>query len=163
MPIEIAPDARVSKFADIEDSVRGTRIVVGSGTMIDSFVKIKPAGGTGDCVIGAGCWINSGCVIYTGNGFSMADRSGLAANVTIAPVNHAYLERDLPIPEQGFVASRGGIIIEEDVWVGANCVLLDGAVLRRGCVIAAGSVVHREIPAYTVWGGNPLRKITERK
>ena len=37
---------------------------------------------------------------------------------------------------------RGGIVIEDDVWIGANCVLLDGAVLRRGCVVGAGSLVR---------------------
>ena len=45
--ILIAPSARVSKLADIEDSVRGTKIIIGEEVMIDAFVKIKPVGGTG--------------------------------------------------------------------------------------------------------------------
>ena len=50
MTIEIHPEARVSRLADIEDSVRGTRIAIGAGCMIDSFVKIKPVGGSGDVI-----------------------------------------------------------------------------------------------------------------
>jgi hypothetical protein len=52
--IDIAPGARVSPLADIEDSVRGSRIVVGEGAVTDAFVKIKPAGGDGDVVIRSG-------------------------------------------------------------------------------------------------------------
>ena len=46
-------------------------------------------------------------------------------------------------------------MIEDDVWIGANCVLLDGAVLRRGCVVAAGSLVRSELPAYSICRGIP--------
>ena len=53
--IKIDPTARVSPMADIEDSVRGTLIEIGARVMIDSFVKIKPTGGSGD---GAGCGCN---------------------------------------------------------------------------------------------------------
>jgi virginiamycin A acetyltransferase len=58
--LTIAPSARVSRFADIEDSQRGSRIVIGDDVVIDAFVKIKPAGGSGDVVIGRGTVINSG-------------------------------------------------------------------------------------------------------
>ena len=51
MTIEIHPDAKVSAFADIEDSTRGSRIVLGKGSEIDSFVKVKPAGGSGDLIV----------------------------------------------------------------------------------------------------------------
>lgn len=131
--------------------------MVGPGAVLDSFVKIKPAGGMGDVEIGPECVINSGCVLYTGNGIRMGARVAVAANCTFAPANHEFRRRDLPIRAQGFRPSKGGIVIEDDVWIGANCVLLDGAVLRRGCVIAAGSVVRGEVPAYSIQGGSPLR------
>ena len=62
----------------------------------------------------------------------------------------------------GFLPGKGGIVIEDDVWIGANCVLLDGATLRRGCVIAAGTLVKGECEAYTVYAGNPARPIGKR-
>lgn len=155
--IDIHPAARVSPLCDIEDSTRGTRIVVGARSTLDAFVKIKPAGGLGDLLIGEDCAINSGCVLYTGNGIVLGNGVAVAANCTFAPTNHGFMRRDLTIRQQGFLPSKGGIVVEDDVWIGANCVLLDGAVLRRGCVIGAGSVVRGEVPAYSIQAGNPLQ------
>lgn len=161
--IEIHPSARVSALADIEESVRGTRIVVGARSMIDSFVKIKPVGGAGDLVIGEDCAINSGCVLYTGNGILLGKGIAVAANCTFAPVNHEFKERDKPIRSQGFRPSKGGIVIEDDVWIGANCVLLDGAHIEIGCVVAAGTVVRDRLASFGVYAGNPVRRVGERR
>jgi virginiamycin A acetyltransferase len=160
--IDIHPMARISRLADIEDSLRGTRFVVGAHSMVDSFVKFKPAGGCGDVIIGEHVAINSGCVIYSGNGIRIGNHVAIAANCTLAPVNHAYSRRDRLIAQQGFLPSRGGIVIEDDVWIGANCVLLDGAVLRRGCVVGAGSLVRGEVAAYSVQAGHPLACLGQR-
>lgn len=159
----ISPEARISPLADIEDSVRGTRIEIGPGCQVDAFVKIKPVGGSGDVVIGSACYLNSGTVIYSGNGITIGDHVLIAANTTLAAVNHEYRARDKLIVEQRFKPSRGGIVIEDDVWIGANCVVLDGARIRRGCVVAAGSVVRGELPEYAVCAGNPAVPKTYRK
>jgi acetyltransferase-like isoleucine patch superfamily enzyme len=159
----ISPTAKVSALADIEDSTRGTRIVIEDGVMIDAFVKIKPAGGSGDVIIGAGSYINSGCVLYTGHGIRIGANVLIAANCTLAPTNHEIRDRSRLIREQGFSPSRGGIVIEDDVWVGANSVLLDGAILRRGCVVGAGSVVREELPEYSINVGSPARTVSWRK
>ncbi|MEQ8166848.1 MAG: acyltransferase [Alphaproteobacteria bacterium] len=153
--LEISPDARISPLADIEDSVRGSRIIIHPGVCIDSFVKFKPAGGMGDVVIGRGTTINSGCVLYTGNGITIGEHCAIAANCTFAPVNHAYQDSSRLIVEQGFQESRGGICIGNDVWIGANCVILDGAVIGAGAVIAAGTIVRDELPPYSVSRGIP--------
>jgi virginiamycin A acetyltransferase len=158
----ISPDARVSPLADIEDSVRGSRIVVEDGAVIDSFVKIKPAGGSGDVVIGSRTVINSGCVLYTGHGIRIGRNVLVAANCTFAPTNHEFRDPDRPIREQGFRPSKGGILIEDDVWIGANSVLLDGAILRHGCIVGAGSVVRSELPAYSINVGVPARTVGQR-
>ena len=160
--IRIHPTATVSALADIEDSSRGTIIQIGAESTIDSFVKIKPAGGAGHLHIGEKTTINSGCVLYTGNGIVIGNYVAIAANCTFAPVNHCFDDICAPIINQGFLSSRGGIIVESNVWIGANCVLLDGAVVRTGCIIAAGSVVRGELAANCVYGGNPLRLIRKR-
>lgn len=162
MTIEIDPTALVSRFADIEDSVRGTRIVICANAMIDSFVKIKPAGGSGDVIIGDGSYINSGCVIYTGNGVKIGKGCAIAANCTFASTNHAYKKRNVPFTKQGFLPSKGGIVVGDDVWVGANCVILDGAKIGDGCVVGASSIVRGHLEPYGVYGGSPLRKLGER-
>lgn len=159
----IDPSARISPLADIEDSVRGSRIEIGAGVVVDSFVKIKPAGGSGDLAIGAGSVINSGCVLYTGNGVVIGRGVLVAANCTFASVSHEYASRDVPIAKQGFRPGKGGIRVGDDVWIGAGCVILDGAVIGSGCVIAAGSVVRGVLEPYKVYGGNPLSEIGERR
>jgi virginiamycin A acetyltransferase len=153
--LRISPDAKISAMADIEESKRGTLIDIEAGCVIDSFVKIKPVGGAGAIVIRSNSYINSGTVIYSGNGVDIGSNVLIAANCTIAPVNHQFLSRNRLIVEQRFMESRGGVIIEDDVWIGCNSIILDGAILRRGCVIGAGSLVRDEIPEYSICVGNP--------
>lgn len=158
-----AETARVSKLADIEESVRGSTLSIGADSVIDSFVKIKFVGGTGNIEIGTSCFINSGCVLYSGNGINIANDVSIAANCVLAPVNHAYKDLSIPINKQGFNPSKGGIIIEDDVWIGAGCVILDGAVIKKGSVIAAMSLVRGEVPPFSIFAGNPSKFIKYRE
>jgi acetyltransferase-like isoleucine patch superfamily enzyme len=153
--LSIAPSARISPLADIEDSQRGTRIVIEDDVVIDAFVKLKAAGGSGDVVIGRGTVINSGCVLYTGNGIHIGCNVLIAANCTLAPTNHAFADPDRPIREQGFQPSRGGILIGDDVWIGANCVLLDGTTIGNGAIIGAASLLRGVLPPFGIVHGTP--------
>lgn len=161
--LEISTNSKISTLAHIEDSVLGTQIIIQSGVVIDAFVKIKAAGGTGDLIIGENSYINSGTVIYTGNGIQIGKGVLVAANCTLAPVNHEYRLKDKTILEQRFMPSRGGIIIEDDVWIGANSVICDGAIIRKGAVVGANSVVLGELESYGVYVGNPLKLIKRRQ
>jgi acetyltransferase-like isoleucine patch superfamily enzyme len=154
--LTVDPTAKVSPLADIETSVRGTPMTIGAGVMIDAFVKIKPAGGNGALTIGRDSAINSGTVMYTGNGITIGEGVLIAANCTLAPTNHAFGDRNKRIRDQGFQPSRGGIVIEDDVWLGA------GVVIGKGCVVAAGSVVRGKLEPYGIYGGAPLRRIATR-
>lgn len=160
--LNIDPTAKVSPLADIEVSVRGTPISIGARTMVDAFVKIKPAGGSGAVSIGADCAINSGTVMYTGNGIAIGDAVLIAANCTLAPTNHAFGDTTKRIRDQGFQPSRGGIVIGDDVWLGANVVVLDGAVIGQGCVVAAGSVVRGELEPFSIYAGVPAKRVGAR-
>lgn len=160
--ILIHATAKISPLADIEESKKGSLISIGEACMVDAFVKMKPTGGLGDLIIGRQCYINSGCVFYTGNGIELGNQVLVAANCTFAPVNHAYKNKDIPIIEQGFLASKGGIVIEDDVWIGAGCVILDGAYIEKGCVVSANSVVRGRLSAFGVYGGQPLVRMSER-
>ena len=160
--LSIHPSAKISPLADIEISKLGTLIQIGENSSIDSFVKIKPAGGMGDVIIGRNCFINSGCVIYTGNGVKIGNDVAIAANCTFASTNHEYSNRHELIRLQGFRPSKGGICIGDDVWIGANCVFLDGTNVGEGCVIGASSVVRGDIPPFSVCAGTPLKIIGTR-
>jgi virginiamycin A acetyltransferase len=153
--LTIAPSARISPLADIEASCRGTRIVIEDDVVIDAFVKLKPAGGDGNVVIGRGTVINSGCVLYTGNGIRIGCNVLIAANCTLAPTNHVFADPDRLIRDQGFQPSRGGIQIGDDVWIGANCVLLDGTSIGPGSVIGAASLLRGILPPYCLAYGTP--------
>lgn len=156
MPLEFDKLSRISPLADIEESTRGTLYRVGAHSVIDSFVKFKPAGGSGNIIIGNHVTINSGCVFYSGNGITIGNHVAIAANCVFAPVNHEFQDKNRLITEQRFRPSKGGIVIEDDVWIGAGCVILDGTILRRGCVIGAMSLVRGEVAAYSIMAGNPL-------
>jgi acetyltransferase-like isoleucine patch superfamily enzyme len=159
---EISPDAVISPDARIHASVRGSRLVIGAYTYLYDFAVIRFVGGSGDIVIGEHCHINTHCVLYSGSGILLGNDVLIAPGTAIVPANHSIARRDTVIRQQGFTPSRGGVTVEDDVWVGANCVLLDGAYIERGAVIAAGSVVNGRIPAYTIWGGVPSKLLKHR-
>ncbi len=160
--LTVAPTAWVSPDARIFPSMRGTRIVIGPGSKVFEFAVIRTVGGTGDVVIGERCMINAHCVLYSGSGIFLGNDVLLAPGVQVVPANHAFERRDLTIARQGFLPPKGGVEIGDDVWVGANAVLLDGAKIGRGAIIGAGSVVRGEIPDYEIWAGLPARKIGVR-
>ena len=160
---KIHQSAIISNLSDIETSSRGSQLYIGANSSIDSFVKIKFVGGLGDIVIGKQTFINSGTVIYSGNGVCIGDSVLIAANCSIAPVNHAYMDKAKLISKQGFLRSRGGIVIENDVWIGCNTVIIDGAQIGRGAVIGAGSLVNGVIPEYSISVGSPAKVIGSRE
>jgi len=162
MTLYIDRSSIISPLADIEDSVRGSKISIGKRTQIDAFVKIKPAGGIGDVVIGNDCFINSGTVIYSGNGVHLGSGVLVAANCTFASTNHEFSDRAQRILDQGFAPSRGGIVVEDDVWIGSNCVILDGSIIRSGTIIGAQSLVSGELESFSVYSGIPARRIRSR-
>jgi virginiamycin A acetyltransferase len=151
----IHSSAVVSPLAHIEESKRGTPLEIGERVMIDAFVKIKMAGGSGAIRIGDDSYINSGCVLYSGNGITIGRHVLIAANCTLAPANHEFADKDRLIIEQRFQPSRGGIVIGDDGWLGAGCVVVDGAVIPDGVVIGAMSLVRGRLEPYGIYAGVP--------
>ncbi len=93
-----------------------------------------------------------------------------ARGVYLRSANHGLDDRTRPIVEQANVSKRVSfqgadyaIVIEDDVWIGANATIVSGAHIGRGAVIGAGSVVTGVIPAYAIAAGVPARVIGERK
>lgn len=156
-------NSKISKLASIEVSKKNTKIIIGAFSVIDDFVKIKCVGGEGDIIIGKYVYINSGTVLYSGNGIEIGDNTLIGPNCSIIPVNHEFKNKKKLIREQGFQLTKNGIKIEDDVWIGANVVILDGAVIRKGSVIGSNSLVNSETEAYSINFGSPLRKVGFRK
>jgi len=80
----------------------------------------------------------------------------------IAGGNHTFERRDIPIWLQPSV-SKGGIILEDDTWIGASSTILDGVKIGKGAIIGAATLVHKRIRPYTVNLGVPAQMIKERK
>jgi acetyltransferase-like isoleucine patch superfamily enzyme len=74
-------------------------------------------------------------------------------------VNHVYADRNRPFIEQGITAE--GIVVEDDVWIGAGAIITDGVRVGKGAVVAAGAVVTGNVPAHSVVGGVPARVIKQ--
>lgn len=155
--------AKVSDKASIELSSRGTNTVIGKNSVVDDFVKIKHVGGTGDVIIGNNVYLNSFTVIYSGNGVKIGSNTAIGPNCSIVPINHKFDDKNRLISEQRFAESKGGIVIEEDVWIGAGVIILDGAFIQKGAVIGAGSLVNKEVEAYSINIGSPCRKVGSRQ
>ena len=158
-----ANGVQISPLADLEVSTRGSEIKIGEKTRIDAFVKIKAAGGLGNITIGSNCVINSNSTLYIGNGIKIGDDSMIGSNVVFAPTNHEFRDINTLIRNQGFMPSKGGIIIGSDVWIGSGCVILDGTEIGTGSVIGALSLIRGKIPPYSIAGGNPLKIFGSRE
>ncbi len=74
--------------------------------------------------------------------------------------NHRFDRTDIPIAEQGYFPSEN-VVVEDNVWIGANAVLLPGVRVGRHSVIAAGSVVTKPVAPFSVYGGVPAKKLKD--
>ncbi|MEZ4867696.1 MAG: acyltransferase [Caldilineaceae bacterium] len=92
-------------------------------------------------------------------GITIGDRVYTAPLVQILAVNHVYNDTTRPMMEQGITAE--GIVVEDDVWIGAGAIITDGVRIGKGAVVAAGAVVTQNVTPYTVVGGVPARTIKE--
>ncbi|MCK4944079.1 MAG: acyltransferase [Candidatus Aminicenantes bacterium] len=79
----------------------------------------------------------------------------------IAGGNHSFEKKDIPIWFQPSI-SKGGIIIEDDIWIGASTTILDGVKIGKGSIIGAASLVLKSIPSFSIAAGSPARVIKKR-
>jgi acetyltransferase-like isoleucine patch superfamily enzyme len=115
-------------------------ITIGKEVSINEFNNLRAAGG---------------CI-------SIADHCLISQFVSIIATNHST-EPGRTIVSQPWDLKKANVIIEEDVWIGANAVILPGSCISSGSVIAAGAVVNGFIPEYSIAGGIPARVIGSRK
>ncbi|OQY47238.1 MAG: transferase [Anaerolineaceae bacterium 4572_78] len=111
--------------------------------------------------IGSNCFFGEFNVIRGQGGVTIGNDVYTGPMVQIVAINHVFNNPDLPIREQGIIAQ--GINIEDDVWLGAGVIVVDGVTIGKGSVIGAGSVVTKNIPAYSIAIGTPAKKIKDRR
>ncbi len=146
-------NALSEKGIQIGDNVsisRGSSIVC-TGVVANKGVGVSIGNNTG---------VNAGAFIAGQGGVTIGNDVIIGPGVKIFSENHVFQKHDAIIKNQG--VTRQGVIIGNNCWIGAAVTILDGVEIGDGCVIAAGSVVNKSIPANSVAGGVPAKVIKRR-
>jgi acetyltransferase-like isoleucine patch superfamily enzyme len=140
-----------SHFLRVLGAKIGKRVVFYPG------VWITPAKGL---ILGNDVDLAKDVLITTGGKVSVGDRTLIGYRTQILSSNHNIPDNNEKIFNAGH--SKKEIIIENDVWIGANCIITAGVTIGEGSVVAAGSVVTKDIPAFCIYGGVPAKLIRSR-
>jgi len=112
-------------------------------------------------IIGKYSYISSNCFIGCQKNIKIGSYVMIGSGTHINDSSYKYEKIDIPIKEQGSKTSP--IVIGNDVWIGANCVILSGVSIGNHTIIGAGSVVTKNIPSYSIAVGSPAKIIKKRK
>ncbi|MDI6752576.1 MAG: acyltransferase, partial [bacterium] len=135
-------------------------IEIGENSFIERQSYIT-TGYKGFVKIGSHCSIGPNVVLSgSEGGIEIGNSVMIAGNVFAAANSHIINDLSAPMYQQGY--SLKGIRIEEDVWLGAGVIVLDGVTIGRGAVVGAGAVVTKDLPEYSVSVGIPARVIKYR-
>lgn len=129
----------------------GNYSVIESGTCINNAV--------GDVKIG--CHTRIGLHNTIIGPVTIGNHVNLAQGITVSALNHNFQHTDQRIDQQGI--STASVSIADDVWIGANAVILPGVHIGTHCVVAAGAVVNKDIPDYSLAAGVPAKVIKSLK
>lgn len=112
-----------------------------------------------DIVAGAYSYIGPNCIIYPK--VKIGNYSILANDVNIVGADHNFRKVGIPTVFAGREKLKP-TIIGDDVWIGSRAIIMTGVQIGNGAIIAAGSVVTKNVEPYTIYGGVPAKKIKDR-
>ena len=127
--------------------------ILGAHSIIEDFSTIN--NGLGHVKIGKHVTIGLSNVVI--GPVTIGDHVILAQNIVISGLNHSYHDIEIPIHMQK--CSTAEILIEDECWIGANSVITAGVSIGKHAVVAAGSIVTKDVPAYSLVAGNPAKMI----
>lgn len=125
--------------------------VLGEDSTIEDFSTVN--NGVGDVIIGNRTRIGMSNVLI--GPITIGSDVMFAQNVVLSGLNHGYEDIDLP-PSMQKVETKP-IVVENQVWIGANAVVTAGVTVGKHSIVAAGCVVVKDVPPYAIVGGNPGR------
>ncbi|MBP1540930.1 MAG: acyltransferase [Prevotella sp.] len=131
------------------------RFWLGRRSVVESYCCINNA--VGDIVIGDHTRIGIHCTII--GPVCIGNHVNLAQGITVTALNHNFADTNKRIDEQGI--STQPVVIGDDVWIGANAVILPGVTVGSHSVVAAGAVVTKDVPENCVVGGVPAKIIKQ--
>ncbi|MBN2055918.1 acyltransferase [bacterium] len=159
------------------------KITIGDNTVIDDYVVLDAKGDNnrgielgdnviiarntvlsckgGDISIGDNTNISLNCMIHSESSVRLGSNILIAAYCyIIGGGEHSFERTDIPIIQQG--SESKGIVLEDNLWLGAGVYVLDGSYIERDTVVAACAVVNRRLPAYSITAGIPARVAKKR-
>jgi acetyltransferase-like isoleucine patch superfamily enzyme len=141
---------------DDADEIRAVFSDLIGSKVDDSFSLIPPFYTTGgeNIRIGRNVFINQNCTMYDLGGIDIADDVMIGPSVNLITSGHPIE----PSKRRAFVIAKP-IVIERNVWIAASVTIIGGVTVGENSVVAAGSVVTRDVPPNTLVGGNPARVI----
>jgi acetyltransferase-like isoleucine patch superfamily enzyme len=136
------------------------KIKIGKCSNIQDYVIIRP--NNQNIIIGEYCQIGPFTVIYGGSEIHIGNNVMIGPHCTLSAGSHDYKQTLKPMRFAGNL-SKGSIIIEDNVWIGGNCTILDGVTIGIESVIGANSLVNKNIPPYSIAAGSPVKILNNRK
>ena len=129
------------------------RFWLGRKSVVESYCCINNA--VGDVTIGDHTRVGIHCTVI--GPVCIGNHVNLAQGITVTALNHYFADSNRKIDEQGI--STKPVVIGDDVWIGANAVILPGVTIGRHVVVAAGAVVTKDVPDYSLVAGVPAKEI----
>ena len=129
------------------------RFWLGRKSVVESYCCINNA--VGDVTIGDYTRIGIHCTVI--GPVCIGSNVNLAQGITVTALNHNFEDTTKRIDEQGI--STKPVVIGDDVWIGANAVILPGVTIGQHVVVAAGAVVTKDVPDYSLVAGVPAKEI----
>lgn len=137
----------------------GNNVSVLNNTIIECTGVLSKLGE--GLIIGNNVGIAQNCFIQVRGRVKIGNNVIFGPGVSIFSENHNFNNLDIPISMQG--ETRQGVKIEDGVWIGTRAVILDGVTVGANSIIAAGSIVNKDVHPYTIVGGIPAKIIKYRK
>lgn len=137
------------------DVIPWRKFNIGKNTVVEDFACVNNQ--VGDVFIGDNCTIGIGNIVI--GPVSIGNNAILAQHVCLSGLNHGY--KDIHVPIRNQKCSVAMITLEDDCWIGANCVIVSGVTIGKHAIVAAGSVVTKNVAPFTIVGGNPAKLLKQ--
>ena len=163
----IGDGSKLFPQAKVHNSLAKSAITIGNQTRILAELHVFPHGG--QIKIGDECFIGEGTRVWAGKSISIGNRVLISHNVNIFDSQtHSFSAKErnkhfkqifsTGHPKEIDLGERP-IVIEDDAWIACMSIILRGVHIGQGAVVAAGSVVTKDVPAWTIVAGNPAKVI----
>jgi len=154
--IEIEKNVNIHSNSSI-DAAKG-KITLKKNCILNRYAYLNAS--KGKITIGEGSEINNFTVINGIGNVTIGNNVLIGPNVQIISYNHNFMDKNQEIKKQGITKQK--IVIEDDVWIGASVIILPGVTIKKGSVIAGGSIVNKDTTEYSINIGSPSKFYKER-